>query len=58
MFKSVFFNLKVMPDNDYRLDMEELKITCSFCDWNDVFKDYQLILFDFSVFKEHLDITT
>ncbi|CAF4822901.1 unnamed protein product [Rotaria sp. Silwood1] len=33
----------IMLDKGCQFDMEKLNITCSFCDWNGIFKDYQFL---------------
>ncbi|CAF4514810.1 unnamed protein product [Rotaria magnacalcarata] len=30
-----------MPDKGFKNDMKTLPIICSFCPWNDLFKDYE-----------------
>ncbi len=34
--------LKIMPDRGFRNDMKKLSIVCSICDWNGLFKDYEV----------------
>lgn len=35
----------VKPDRGFRNDMQTLSITCNFCKWTGVLKNYQVILF-------------
>ncbi len=34
--------LKIMPDRGFRNDMKKLSIVCSICEWNGLFKDYEV----------------
>ena len=31
-----------MPDRGFRNDMKQLSIICSLCEWNGLFKDYEV----------------
>jgi hypothetical protein len=31
-----------MPDRGFRNDMKKLSIVCSICEWNGLFKDYEV----------------
>ena len=50
-------------DRGFKNDMRKLSITCSFCDWTGILKNYQvsftfsLMLFYICFFKDHLDNT-
>ena len=35
-------SLKIMPDRGFRNDMKQLSIICSLCEWNGLFKDYEV----------------
>jgi hypothetical protein len=42
LFKKSFLFLKIMPDRGFRNDMKQLSIVCSLCEWNGLFKDYEV----------------
>jgi hypothetical protein len=34
--------LKIMPDRGFRNDMKLISLICSICEWNGLFKDYEV----------------
>ncbi len=42
LFKTLLFFLKITPDRGFRNDMKQLSIICSLCEWNGLFKDYEV----------------